>query len=183
MVILDEPFVSEEVKVFLEQSQVPVLDNAFAARAGDGYRFNRVDEAAFSARMAASGETLRLLTVSENSLEWVMRHSRDTAMKDAIALMKDKAAFRRRLAPLYPDFFFREVALDAVSLCVETGDRLFQYRCAYRRFSARMACGGGCHPETGRPVAQGLSGKRRGQYRLYHRGIYRGGRICYRRLL
>ena len=114
MVILDEPFVSEEVKVFLEQSQVPVLDNAFAARAGDGYRFNRVDEAAFSARMAASGETLRLLTVSENSLEWVMRHSRDTAMKDAIALMKDKAAFRRRLAPLYPDFFFREVALDAL---------------------------------------------------------------------
>ena len=35
MVILDEPFVSEEVKVFLEQSQVPVLDNAFAARAGE----------------------------------------------------------------------------------------------------------------------------------------------------
>ena len=51
MVILDEPFVSEEVKVFLEQSQVPVLDNAFAAKAGEGFRFNRMDEAAFSARM------------------------------------------------------------------------------------------------------------------------------------
>lgn len=109
MVILDKPFVSNELKNWLSATRTPVLDNAFA-REEENFpgtqKFNLVPEAAARERLAA-GE--RLYTVSENALDWVCGNVSDEAVLRVIALMKNKAEMRRLLKSAYPAFFFDEV--------------------------------------------------------------------------
>lgn len=106
MVILDTQYVSRELGEYLASSRMPVLRNQAALEAGGESRFHLVSEAEADALLAA-GE--RVYTSCENSLSWVLAHAVDKSLLDGIALCKDKAAFRRMLASIYPDFFFREV--------------------------------------------------------------------------
>ena len=104
MIVLDEPYVSDPLVDWLEQSQHPVLDNAFARSIADGRALNLVssDEAV---RRIDAGE--RVYTNSENALAWIADHAANTSLARAIDLFKDKAAMRRALAGLDPDLFFK----------------------------------------------------------------------------
>lgn len=103
MFLLEKPFLSKEMRHYIEETRTPVLKNAFAEEQGlrfccDGEQFGR---------LYRQGE--RIYTNSENALEWINRNIRDDTLLSAIALMKDKAALRRALSPLDPDFFYMEV--------------------------------------------------------------------------
>lgn len=105
MIVLDQPYVSEPLIAWLEESRHPVADNATArslAEAGRALALVPADEAA---RRIGEGE--RLYTNSENALSWVAEHVRSEAFARAIALFKDKARMREALAPLNPDLFFK----------------------------------------------------------------------------
>ena len=106
MIILDKQYVSRELREYLAESRVPVLRNEAALEAAPEGVFNLVSDEEADALLAAGD---RVYTTSENSLAWVLKHSPDKGLQDGIALCKDKAAFRRMLAKIYPDFFFREV--------------------------------------------------------------------------
>lgn len=114
MVVLDEPYASDQLLAWLASSQHPVLDNGFAraAAAASGRALNLVapDEAA---RRIDAGE--RVYTNSENALAWVVGHTRNEGLAGAIALFKDKAAMRRALAPLCEGLFFRTCAADGLA--------------------------------------------------------------------
>lgn len=103
MIILDRPFLSKEMKDYIIKNRTPVLKNAFIEE--QGMRFCYDDEQ--FRRLYSRGE--RLYTNSENALEWINRNIRDDVLLSAIALMKDKAALRKTLSPLDPDFFYLEV--------------------------------------------------------------------------
>lgn len=106
MIILDKPYISEELKAYLDASKVPVLHNSVAEEANMGHCFNLLPEEEFAARCNnCSG----LYTLSENSLEWVSQHIQDNTLLDCIRRMKDKYAFRETLRSIYPDFFFQKV--------------------------------------------------------------------------
>lgn len=107
MIILAPPYVSEELKDYLETTQTAVLKNDVALAAAGTRRFNFVDDAEARKR-AARGE--RVYTTSENALEWVLKNVPDESVSRAVSAMKDKAAMRRLLQSVYPDFFFREVS-------------------------------------------------------------------------
>ncbi|MBR3881607.1 MAG: ATP-grasp domain-containing protein [Mailhella sp.] len=109
MIILDQQYVSRELKEYLEECQVPVLRNQAALEADPQGRFHLISEDDAEALLDAGS---RIYTTCENSLSWVVKHSRDTSLQQSIALCKDKAAFRRKLAPLCPELFFREVAAE-----------------------------------------------------------------------
>ena len=110
MIVLDEPYVSDPLVDWLEQSQHPVLDNAVAAAlATEGRRLNLVGEDEASRRIEA-GE--RVYTNSENALAWVVDHAGNAPLARAIDLFKDKAAMRRALAGLDPDLFFKTCSID-----------------------------------------------------------------------
>ena len=47
MVILEEPYVSEELKWYLEETQTPVLKNQMAKNVNRGVRLNLMEPAAF----------------------------------------------------------------------------------------------------------------------------------------
>jgi len=109
MIILDQQYVSRELKEYLEESRVPVLCNQAALEADHQGRFNLISETEAEALLDAGD---RIYTTSENSLAWVVKHSRGTSLQQSIALCKDKAAFRRKLSQLCPELFFQEVTAD-----------------------------------------------------------------------
>lgn len=109
MIILDKQYVSRELKEYLAESRTPVLRNEAALAAAPEGTFHLVSDEEADA-LLAKGE--RIYTTCENSLSWVLRHSPDKGLQKGIALCKDKAAFRRMLSKIYPDFLFREVAAE-----------------------------------------------------------------------
>lgn len=103
MIILDKPVLSKEMKHYIEETRTPVLKNAFALE--QGLRFC-CDGEVFRKRYR---DGARIYTNSENALEWVNTNIEDENLLSVIALMKDKAALRRALSLLDPDFFYLEV--------------------------------------------------------------------------
>ncbi len=59
----------------------------------------------------ASGNGPLIYTNSENAIGWIAQHLAFTELPDKIGLFKDKARFREMLKPMFPDFYFRKVAL------------------------------------------------------------------------
>lgn len=106
MILLDRPYVSKHFLNYLERSGQPVLETPFTAGLARDYGLNLVDDAEAEKR-CRNGE--RLYTSSENALEWIHAHLGDMPVARHIDAMKDKAALRRLLAGMYPDFFFREI--------------------------------------------------------------------------
>ena len=110
MIVLDEPYVSEPLIDWLEQSQHPVLGNAVGrALVESGRRLNLVDEDEATRRIDG-GE--RVYTNSENALAWIVDNTANASLARAIDLFKDKAAMRRALAGLDPDLFFKTCSID-----------------------------------------------------------------------
>jgi hypothetical protein len=109
--ILDEPYVSTALKNSVLEQAAPVLDTPFARRTlgPEGAHLLRPD-AEFAAAVDAGA---RLYCNSENSLDWVAAHLRG-GPAPMVRALKDKAAFRRLLAPMFPDFFFREATMDGL---------------------------------------------------------------------
>ena len=100
-----------------------MLDNAVArdlsrARALSGAEpLNLVPEAEFAALCRAGGagtEPPRIYTCSENSLAWVCEHVDNPQLVGSIAKLKNKALTRELLRPLYGDYFYRRLSLDAL---------------------------------------------------------------------
>ena len=106
MLIFDAPYVSDRLAAYAAAAKIPVLANAFSRNMARDYDLALLDDDAFLEGIAAGK---RLLTVSENALEWVYGHVKDARMLEGIRLMKDKHALRRALQPLYPDYFFLQV--------------------------------------------------------------------------
>lgn len=110
MIVLDEPYVSEPLILWLEDSRHPVLDNDMSRRIVQaGHRLNvvSVDEAL---RRIDEGE--RIYTNSENALSWIVDHTGSRNLAHAISLFKDKARMRMVLSSLDPDLFFRSCSVD-----------------------------------------------------------------------
>ncbi len=107
MVILENPYVSDELCAYLEKSRTPVLHNAVAESLRARHALNLLDDTDFLRGL--SGQ--RLYTTSENALEWVYAHVPDQDLLRAVRLMKDKHALRQAIRPLYPDYAFSEVSM------------------------------------------------------------------------
>lgn len=111
MIILDEPYASPLLVQWCALTQHPVLDTAFARRltAQEAASLHLVGEAE-AIRRIDDGE--RIYTNSENALAWILDHTHNEVLNDAIRLFKDKAAMRTALAPLAPHLLFQTYSQD-----------------------------------------------------------------------
>ena len=108
MVILEEPYVSKMLINYLSSSKIPVLRNQFSMQADSTEKpLNLIEEADFISQYESHG---KIYTVSEYALDWVISKLNDAQLNRQISSVKNKNAFRKALQPLYPDFFFREIA-------------------------------------------------------------------------
>ena len=86
MIVLEEPYVSEPLVAWLEESGHPVLDNAPARDlAAQGRALNLVPEDEAARRLGA-GE--RVYANSENALAWIVDHVDNPGLVHAIQLFK-----------------------------------------------------------------------------------------------
>jgi hypothetical protein len=62
-----------------------------------------------------SGAARRLYANSENAINWIAHNLPFTDLPRQIQRLKAKAAFRRLLEPLFPDFYYRAVEIGALA--------------------------------------------------------------------
>ncbi|MBN2161524.1 MAG: ATP-grasp domain-containing protein [Pontiellaceae bacterium] len=110
MFFIDKPFVSDFLKSTLKEYQIPVVEmpQTAALQLFPGTLLISPEQA--MARFQGSGEPVYMN--SENAIGWLAQHDAFAALSARIELFKDKAAFRRLMQPVYPDFWFREVSLN-----------------------------------------------------------------------
>lgn len=112
MVLLENPYVSPEMLEYLIDSGEPVLENEMSLRLGLKERGRLIDREQMCRRIL-EGE--RVYTNSENALEVIYEELPDSRLAAAVELMKDKAGFRQKLSPLYPDFYYRVLRFSELS--------------------------------------------------------------------
>ncbi|MEE4330412.1 MAG: ATP-grasp domain-containing protein [Wenzhouxiangella sp.] len=109
MFILDEPYVSPQLRRAVARLAAPVLDNACARRELPGVPL--VGDQDFARRYLAQNRP-RLYTNSENALGWVRDYLAGSDLPAQVDMLKDKVRFRELLADLDPAYRFQEVRLD-----------------------------------------------------------------------
>ncbi len=111
MIFVDKPLVSDFLKDTIARHRLPVVQTPIAIELGfrDGANLLSEDGAIEYARAA---EDLTIYTTSENAIGWIAEHLSFTGLPEKIDLFKNKVKFRTMIAPMEPDFRFREVRLD-----------------------------------------------------------------------
>lgn len=108
MIILDEPYVSQYLKDTIISAGLSVLKNETSLQQDFPDEMHLMDDAECISLVKEEPDR-KLYSNSEHALQWIADNLAFSGLPEKIALFKDKAAFRRLLEPLYPDFFFREV--------------------------------------------------------------------------
>lgn len=114
MIILEEPYISQLLLDYLEESQIPVLSNTLSEHAYLRHnKLNVVDKKTFIA-LYNTATPPRLYTVSEYALDWVCTVLHDEKLVEQITLLKDKVAFRKVCSCIYEDLLFNEISYTAL---------------------------------------------------------------------
>ncbi len=120
MIIIDKPYISEELKNYLDMSQIPVLKSWISEKENKGHFFNLIPEKDFAKLYK---ENARIYTLSENSLDWIHKNIENSSLLSCIDIMKDKFIFREKIRNLYPDFYFEKIDIDDLdNLKIKTSD-------------------------------------------------------------
>ncbi len=135
MILLDKPYISEFLLNTLERNRIPVINNeAVSEFAPDrNLLLLSADEAINS---FDGNDNCLLYTNSENSISWIEHNLKHTDLPGKIKLFKNKVLFRDLLSDLFPDYFYRAVAVDDLeSLDIEAFPRPFIVKPAIGFFS------------------------------------------------
>ncbi len=112
MIILEEPYLSEMLLDFIQDMQIPVLNNTVGKAVYKVYpNLNLTSTIDFVKQYKKHN---LLYTVSEYSLEWILNSLSDDLLTETISVLKNKTCFRQACNSLYDDFFFRELTYDDV---------------------------------------------------------------------
>ena len=108
MIIASGPYISDHFRNTVETNGWPVIDAGGAAAFGLGTSPQLSGPEGIQCVVDAA-QNGRILTTGEHALGWVSEHLGESSDARAAALFKDKAAFRRKLKPLFPELAFREL--------------------------------------------------------------------------
>lgn len=110
MIILDKPYVSDFLQQTIHEYKLPLVKTSTAQALGFNGEAFYLDEAT-AVDTARTTPNPPIYTNSENAIGWIAQHLAFTDLPAQIDLFKDKVKFRELIRPLYPHFFFRQIAL------------------------------------------------------------------------
>ena len=113
MILLDGPYISDFLRQTISDSSLPVVGNIGLKAVGAGLNWNVLSEYE-AVEQLFSQQFPILYTASENSLGWIIDNLPDTKLADFVTVTKNKARFRDLIKPLYPNFFYKEVAFSDI---------------------------------------------------------------------
>lgn len=113
MLILEKPYVSKLLEETAIKNEFKVLRTSVTEELGLSEKLKYVDTET-AVQEAKDNQNFLVYSNSENSINWVAQNVQFTNLPKYINVFKDKAAFRRLVTDIYPDFFFKEVTLDEI---------------------------------------------------------------------
>jgi len=106
MIVLNEPYLSGMLLNYIEEKQIPVLNNTYVEKVSNRYsKLNLYNSADFVYQYNKGGS---LYTVSEYALEWIRNSLPNNQLINTISILKNKVTFRKACKSLYDNFFFQE---------------------------------------------------------------------------
>jgi len=111
MIIIEEPYASPLLLETAEKNKFEILQNVLAEKFSGTYKLNLLNSETAVEHCKSENESL-IYSNSENSINWILENLSDSACAKNIKLFKDKNKFRELLSSIYPDFFFKEYALN-----------------------------------------------------------------------
>lgn len=112
MLILDNPYVSDFLQNTALKYDFCVLENNASKNLGLRKELHFLDEKQ-AAEKIQNGE--KIYCNSENAIDWISNNLKNTEIPSKISLCKNKAAFRKLISKIYPDFYFKEISLSEIS--------------------------------------------------------------------
>ncbi len=101
MFILENPYVSKLLLETAEKNNFKILENSVVKDFTDDYKLNLVNF-----------DDEKIYSNSENSIDWVLKNLPNSNTARLINICKNKFEFRKSLQPVYPKFFFTEIAFE-----------------------------------------------------------------------
>ncbi len=108
MIILDKPYISENVIQTIIRNRFPVLKNGTSEALFKG-NYSELVEESDAIKIFKKNPGIRICTISENSISWIIKNLGVSELTKKIKLFKNKTKFRTLIRSLYPDFFYKEV--------------------------------------------------------------------------
>lgn len=113
MFLIDKPFVSAFLIESIKKNDFPIVATKAAKALVSDDTLNWIaEEKAIS--MIKNNPSLRVYSNSENALGWIEKNLGETDLCYQVKLLKDKVAFRKMIKDIYPDFYYKEIALDEI---------------------------------------------------------------------
>lgn len=114
MFFVDEPYISELFKQTIQANHIPVVNTASAKKMNllAGTTLVSEEEAV---RMVRESDSHLFYSTSENAIGWIAKNLPFSALPKKIEQFKNKALFRQLTQSMFPDFYFKELTLEALS--------------------------------------------------------------------
>jgi hypothetical protein len=110
MFLIDYPYISEFLKETISANNYPVIQTKHAAELLKGITINWISTKDAIAKLKKE-PNYNLYTNSENAIDWVLKNIPTSDKAKWIKVFKDKFLFRELISDIYPDFFYKKIAL------------------------------------------------------------------------
>ncbi len=108
MIILDKPYISKHVIQTIIKNKYPVLRNEVSESIFNSDQTELINDSD-AILMYREDPDKRVYSISENSIEWIVKNLSFSELPDKIDIFKNKVRFRDLTRELFPDLFYKEV--------------------------------------------------------------------------
>lgn len=111
MFFVDEPYISDFFKQTIRDNNIPVVNTASAKKLNLLAGTNLISEEQ-AVSMVRESDSHLFYSTSENAIEWIAKNLPFSELPKKIDQFKNKASFRQLTQSMFPDFYYKEIALE-----------------------------------------------------------------------
>jgi hypothetical protein len=110
MILIDQPFVSNFLVKTIKENQFPIIATQVAKSMIHDNSLNWISEER-AIQQYNSIKNTSIYTNSENAINWIEQHLKNTELPKKIQLFKNKITFRELIKDVFPEYFFKGIPL------------------------------------------------------------------------
>ena len=111
MILIDQPYVSDFLIKTIKENQFPIVATNVAKFMISDESLNWISEKD-AINQYNSNQNTRVYSNSENAINWIEQHLKNTELPKKIQLFKNKIAFRELLKDHFPGYFFKGIPIN-----------------------------------------------------------------------
>ena len=108
MILIDQPYVSNFLIKTIKENQFPIVATNAAKSMISDDSLNWISEEQ-AIKQYYLNKNIRIYFNSENAINWIEQHLKNTELPKKIQLFKNKIAFRELIKDHFPDYFFKGI--------------------------------------------------------------------------